>query len=843
MSGKVAGKNLGEVKLALIQLANAGTDKAAALESISVLAGGPIPSDLKPYAKGKKPPKPKKPKSASGLNEFGDDAADKVADIVGQFSEIPPAVRQAEKTIRDLDDLIEDLSEKKPPNFAETIASAEAAKAIVERGLFRSLSDGFREQESTATKAAKAVAAIDAEIAKLEKNKPTGFADLIADAERAKGIIQEGLARPYTDFVEQQSQALAITGLMVQGRQDEADALRIIIGLEKDRAPLNAAQKDAVLATVQALKAEQRELDVLREKQRKYLAAIGDVRGALTGALTGSAEDIEALPGRLVDAFKNLQGEVLFEKLFGEQFRELEDQISGASTVRDASERMAAAVEKSKGSIIALGEAARVAAGNLTGAAVDPTSPDALGSDIVVTGSRVPKDPAGFFSFTIEKLAKGVLGENAAKTIGKFAGKGLEGAATGSLVSGIGKALGIKNSSTGAQLGGALGNFIPGLPPGVGSILGSIAGGLLGNLFSKPKYGTASISSNDQAATLGGNSGSVKTAAGTLAGAVQGGIAQIAEQLGGQLGNYKVSIGTFDGKYRVSTTGFTGSLDSKKAKGQGLVDFGKDGADAAIAYAIRDAILDGAVTGLSAAMQRALRENSDIDKAVREALKVKEVEQLIGGLGSSLKKIFADFDATAAERVRVAKAYGLDLAAVEKINAEQRVALVEETLKGRIGSLKDFLDSVKFGDLFEGTATERRAGLLEAIATARKDAEAGKDGAADRLAQLSTQLVQSTRDSFGTAGGEFTTDRANSISAAQRVIELENQRVREAAGLQQATTQAIMTGNALTGETNTLLAQVNAGLAGVTQAISDLARYMGEGGLIDYSLTSRSAIY
>ena len=67
-------------------------------------------------------------------------------------------------------------------------------------------------------------------------------------------------------------------------------------------------------------------------------------------------------------------------------------------------------------------------------------------------------------------------------------------AATGTAAAGIMKALGIKTSTTGAQIGGAIGSALP--IPG-GQIIGSILGGLVGGLFKKTKYGSATIGNLD----------------------------------------------------------------------------------------------------------------------------------------------------------------------------------------------------------------------------------------------------------------------------------------------------------------------------------------------------------
>ena len=825
-----------------------GIDKTKFIEAVSKSAGarankaiadlldeslnsGRINPLLDKAARSARPKKPPKPKSTEARDEFGRDAGAKIAGIVAAFDGTPPVLRQVNSQIAQLDDLIDDLSRKKPLNF-ET---------------------------------------------------------LIADAREAKAVVRDGLNKPFNDFVKSQRESLAVLKLTTAGRYAEAEALRIVQGLEGRVGELTAERKAAVLATVQAIEAEQRAIDVARAKAEIYLDALGDIKQTVDDAtqafVRGDLGQFIKTPGKLVDAFQTLKGRALFEGLFGDAFRKLQDQVNGTTVVEDASERMADALDlvvdttgPTATAFDDLATAARGAAGALNG--VGPTSaglgvgslPGGAGGtlasllargngvtgpptaedmerarnggepDIVVRGrperNPLTSDPKALFTEALGAVGGKVAGlftnKDNAKSIGTAIGAGaskaIGGAATGQAVSGLAKAIGVKLNSTGSQIGGAVGSFIP--IPG-GQIIGSIVGGLIGNLFDKPKFGTAAVSSQGgQASTaVGGSNSATKGAASGLAGAVQNGVAQIAQQLGGALGDYKVSIGTFDGKYRVSTTGFTGSLDSKKAKGQGLADFGKDGEAAAIAYAIRDAIADGAVRGLSAAVQRALNGNSDIDKAVAEAVKVQGVELLIGGLGSQLKKTFDDAAAVAADRVRIAKTYGLDLVAVERINGEQRAKLVADTLKASVGSLQDVLTSITSGDLFEGTASEKRSALLTQIADARKRADAGEAGAGDEVANLYRTLLSTSRDAFGTAGGEYTSDRSTVATGAAAIIKSETDRINAAAGIGTAQVAAIQAGNALANETNNMLAVTNNALLNLPVDIaSRLALLSGGGG-------------
>src|SRR3546814_17155474 len=88
------------------------------------------------------------------------------------------------------------------------------------------------------------------------------------------------------------------------------------------------------------------------------------------------------------------------------------------------------------------------------------------------------------------KLDK-ALGTKFFKGIGGQLGSALQGAGTGMMASSFAKALGIKQSKTGAAIGGAIGSFVQ--IPG-GAAIGGLIGGPIGGMFQKTKQGGATIS-------------------------------------------------------------------------------------------------------------------------------------------------------------------------------------------------------------------------------------------------------------------------------------------------------------------------------------------------------------
>ena len=367
----------------------------------------------------------------------------------------------------------------------------------------------------------------------------------------------------------------------------------------------------------------------------------------------------------------------------------------------------------------------------------------------------------------------GKINASWAETISKSLGAGLEGAQTGQQVAAFGKMLGIKTSSTGGSIGGAIG-AMSGIPGG--DIIGSIAGSLIGGVLKSSKRGTATVGAvNGSAEVTGtrGNSASRISAAKGLAGGALDALDQIIAALDGELGSFSGSIGIRNKKFVVDPTG------QGRTKGSGVQKFDSE-ADAQAAL-LRDLIADGAVKGISAAVQKALGSSPDVEKAMKEALAVQDVEQLLGGLTGQWAKAFREFEAQASERLRIARQYGFDVAALEARNAEDRLKLQQKLLTDQIGGLQDLITEMTSGSLFEGSAVDRRTAILAEIEKARASLAKGEEGAGDRLAQLYRDLNEVSKSVYGTTGG-FAQDRSNILDQARAAIAETNARIQQARG-------------------------------------------------------------
>jgi hypothetical protein len=346
-------------------------------------------------------------------------------------------------------------------------------------------------------------------------------------------------------------------------------------------------------------------------------------------------------------------------------------------------------------------------------------------------------------------------------SLGEIGGRAAGGAAVGTLSNGLLDLIGVKSSQAGAQIGGAIGGAVGGP---VGSIVGSLLGGISGGLLSdSTDVGEATINRIGGPIRLEEDNAEFGAAAMNVANAVTEGVERIAEALGGGVGSGAASVSVRNGSYRLDRTGQ--SLSSTK---NGAIDFGQD-AEGLRDAAIADLIADGAVTGLSAAVERALRSSPDLEEALAEALKVKALEDELNAAFNPFVAATREFEAQAAERVRIAREYGFDVVEIERRNAEDREALTRELLSNQVGALQSFLDDLEFGSLSEGSASDRLGRLRGEIDDLRDGLDPGDAEANNRLAGLLREFVTLSEDSGGTAGN-FAADRAFARAAASEVV-------------------------------------------------------------------------
>lgn len=671
----------------------------------------------------------------------------------------------------------------------------------------------------TARKAGKSDAEREAE--KREREAKAAAKELAADL--------ASLTRAYDPLDAAQDKHARQLALIAKLQLESAGASRI--SAEQAKLFTEAATQDLDDAKRADLDKLNRQFGVLGDNAARYAETLRDI-AALEKRSIGDGGIAPFEADQLRAAAKREKIEADIARITKDRLKDAAS--AGAKTLRDEGIASAQAVAKALGGN--LGREASDFIGLLRGAQTgDFTSVSGkLGGILtLISGSRDGADKGGVakgaadFAKTLSDAVKkplekifgdgGLFSKSLGKelgTVGEVLGNAIAAASFGK---GVTNLFGIKGSKTGAAVGSTIGKAIP-IPGGeqIGAILGSITGGL----FKKPKSGSAALSFADggfSAGTAVGNSASLRGQATALAGSLSNRLETIAETLGGILsGKGSVSVGFRKGQAVVDPTG------QNRTKGAGVLKFGKgeEGQARAEAFAFADLLADGAISGLSDRVASALRSSTDIEKGVREAVKVDELEQLLAGFGAGTKRALVDFERQAKERLRIATKFGFDVVKVEEETAKQRKALNDQLLEERTGSLKALLDDFRLGDRSGGSLADRRAALLGEIKGLEGSA-AGDANTASKIAELLSQFDAVSLEANGTAGGQFASDRAEASDIAKRIIAQATAEIEAAAAAARANAGT-------TTATDKLISAGNATLGSIASGIDELAGQTAE---------------
>lgn len=373
-------------------------------------------------------------------------------------------------------------------------------------------------------------------------------------------------------------------------------------------------------------------------------------------------------------------------------------------------------------------------------------------------------------------------------------GQAASGAETGEQVAGIMKSLGWKKfSNTGSQIGGAAGSVIGtaiGGPIGgqIGSFIGSLIGGTIGSLFKKTKEASATVTSayGDVSVTGKKAGGKYDTAATQMATAVQQGLIQISQTLGATLGEFAVSIGMRGDKYVVDEQG------QGRTKGAGTPSFKT--AEEAVAYAILDAIKDGALKGLSAATTRILKAATPatLDRLLQSAQIYEQLSKAAKNAANPMGAAFAEFvngvQATMAQLKEAGYTYQ-ELMALAPAFAQTQKQILEEMTSGYQDFLKELTSGASSGKTIYQQFLDAQASFQQMVAS--------HSYTQDQFTESGQNLIDLAGKVYGTATPEYEQIKQSLIDATQQAID----------DAQQAATDALNSAGiiAAIGDTNDIL--------------------------------------
>lgn len=349
------------------------------------------------------------------------------------------------------------------------------------------------------------------------------------------------------------------------------------------------------------------------------------------------------------------------------------------------------------------------------------------------------RDTQGGISGDFQKLF--AKNSDLVKGIGDAVGGAVAGLEISESIMDLSKTLGIKLNETGSKLGGALGGAAFGP---IGSIVGSIAGGIIGNLFAKAPKAQATITGLDSVNV----SGTQKLIDGTkgMAGGVTGGLAEIAKQLGGVVGSFKVSIGVYKDMIRVNPTG--GAVGG--VKGSGAITYASEAE--AVAAAIEFAIKQGAITGLSDLVQKALKglgTESALQFVQDWNSAMDDLKSLTDPVGAAIDAVIKPLDAMRDTMIKIGAA-STDLAKLEEYRALKMKAIMEEQTSG----FRDLLKNLN-GDGGGVTALSQLTSNMAEFNKYRADIAAGKTVDQSKFVELANSILSGANSVYGANTSEF----------------------------------------------------------------------------------------
>lgn len=641
------------------------------------------------------------------------------------------------------------------------------------------------------------------------------YTQAMRDADQAQLDLAKN--RPFNDIIQGMDNELAIQAKILQGRTIEAEALQQKIQYERQYGAMLPAQYADLLKHVAAQESISRALEDQRRIAGLYVQTVNEIQGAfetfLNDAMKNPFKATLDFGKNIAKSLKQLSIREISESVFGGLDREIEDMVSGKAGVQAANKLLVDTTTETTTATGTLAEAmidaadlisqaAQKSASAITGVPISAGSPVDASGDIVVTGTRpkaandntkvslrdqmiqkvvgrvgggleklwnsMPKGMQNVLSKvggTIEGGLKkiGITLPKGTAAISGAISKGLKGAGEGMFASSIVGKLGLKQSKTGAAIGGAAGSFLP--IPG-GGFIGGIVGGTIGGLFKKTKQASAGVTIENGQAVGGTGKGTgkaEKAQAGALAGGVADGLNSIAQTLGGQLsGSTGVSIGYRPGHkagaYRVDPTGqgrLTG-VDAYETEAE------------AIAAAIKIAVKNGVITGISDASKRVLQSSSNTDTAVAAASVYEDLLRQAAKLKDPIKGAFDEVKKGMDTTINQLKAAGYsaaDIAAVQSVfNAQQK-----QVLENMTAGYKSFLDDITKGP-------DSGMTIYDQFTQAQKDFATTKAGLADgsttqdEFTAAGQKLFDLARQTYGTATPEFEAVKADLVSATQDAL-------------------------------------------------------------------------
>ena len=571
--------------------------------------------------------------------------------------------------------------------------------------------------------------------------------------------ILEGVRRPIEEAARAAEQFRAVAGLRLEGFDLAAEALERALDLQREVGELTREDFDVVVGQVEEQQRINNLLAQRERLLEPILAQVTQTKDAFEEMLVNLPEQgLESIDGFLKNIGQQVRrayARQISEALFGGAEQRLKDMLGTARGGLDAAyeylathargtgtefDNLASQSNRAADALATLADSANMLAGGvggtpessfadaankyglghllnskpLVGAGASVASilagrggggDDNTGDEIVVVGSRQRSASAPGTSSSGARRSPssglralgdefgGALNKTFNTTFFRKMGDVFQGAGNGMLASSVVGMTGLKQNQTTAAIGGAVGNLVL---PGIGGFIGGALGGTIGGLFAKRPRGAGSVtnlgvtgSTNDKALTASllesGNS-------------LQDTINQIANALGATVGAYDVGIGRYKEYFQVSGRAGDPKLGNSYF-GRNSRDALYDGTDeaAAMQAAVKAALMDGAVKGISQASQNILKAGKDLQASIEKALAIESIPKRLLAFKNPTAAAINDLNAEFVKLISYLKEGGAtaqQFAEAQELYDLERARAIEQATNQSVSAITDFMEQM-----------------------------------------------------------------------------------------------------------------------------------------------------
>ena len=345
---------------------------------------------------------------------------------------------------------------------------------------------------------------------------------------------------------------------------------------------------------------------------------------------------------------------------------------------------------------------------------------------------------------------------------------------------------------------GVFGKMLKSIPGGIGKAIGAaiMVGGLVASLLGSTPRTAGTVAVNGAGDLFAGDYGAkggadIKDARSVTGNAISQ-LRDIAKQLDVDLKS----------GFTLGQLGMRGDKYVFQEQVTSIKEFGKkkyggqrfESAEEAVSAAIENAIRRGILTGLSAVEEATLKSAENIQEALEHIMDARAVRDKIAQFTNPLKFALDQLAKQQADERELAVEFGYDMVQLEKMQAQERLDIIEQFGEEAVSSLREAIQRLKTGDLSPLTPVDMLSEAQKAYAAAKAS------GDNEALAQAGVGLVDAARAVYAGSEQFFAVynEVLATLAAAEKSAQAEIDRQVAAAARDAAAAASVPPANAVT---------------------------------------------